>query len=631
MIRDRRFLRYYEQELRFVRDLAGEFASEHARVANRFGLGEDSCADPHVEWLLDGFAFLAARVQHRLDGDHAVLSHHLLELVVPGYLAPTPATAIVAFDLAPDAPVAEDGLTLPRGTRLVSRPVPNASARCVFTTAHPVTVWPVTLVDAQYIGPAALAALDLPRPKTARTALSFRLKTRNGGPFSALALDRLVLHLTGNDHIAHSLYEALVGHCVGIAGRSKGTAKPLAGNINRLGFSDGEALFPHEARGFSGHRLLREYFSLPGRFLFTEITGLAPLVRQTEEDEIEIYILLGTAYPVLEGSVVQRQFSLFATPVANLFHRRAAPLLIDSASREHHVVADRMRPIDYEIHSITGVVGYGEDASAPVQFCNFYDIGSRDHGQPGSYFTVERRPRLLSERETATGAPRSAYLGAEVYLQLCDEATTPVRDGITRLEVETLCTNRDLPLRLQLPAGEVHFTTDAGPVTGAHVLGTVTAPGPSLVLAEPAEGGLWGDLAWRLATYLALSHQALVEVEKTGNHSPAPLQALLALHAAVGAPELARQVPALTAAAAHTVLRRLPGGGPAAFARGQEISINLTEGALPNGGAFVLGGVLEVFLRRHASLNSFVETVVCTAERGEIMRWPPRIGTRHLV
>ena len=64
---DRRFLRYYEQELRFVRDLGGEFASSHARVANRFGLEADSCADPYVEWLLDGFAFLAARVHLKLE------------------------------------------------------------------------------------------------------------------------------------------------------------------------------------------------------------------------------------------------------------------------------------------------------------------------------------------------------------------------------------------------------------------------------------------------------------------------------------------------------------------------------------------------------------------------------------
>src|SRR3954468_13126618 len=172
MIRDRRFLRYYEQELRFVRDLAGEFASEHARVANRFGLSADACADPHVEWLLDGFAFLAARIQHRMDGDQTALTHPLLDMVLPSALAPTPAAGVVTMVPAPDAPDLEDGFTLPRGTRLVSRTVPDAASRCVFSTAHPVTLWPLTLAGARYLGPAALAALGIALPGAARAALS---------------------------------------------------------------------------------------------------------------------------------------------------------------------------------------------------------------------------------------------------------------------------------------------------------------------------------------------------------------------------------------------------------------------------------------------------------------------------
>ena len=131
MSRDARFLRYYEQELRFVRDLAGEFASEHARIANRFGLDADSCADPHIEWLMDGFAFLTARVQQKLDGDYAVLTQHLLEMIYPDYLAPTPAAGIVVLEPAPDAPPLENGFTVPQGSRLQSRIVPGeAAAAC---------------------------------------------------------------------------------------------------------------------------------------------------------------------------------------------------------------------------------------------------------------------------------------------------------------------------------------------------------------------------------------------------------------------------------------------------------------------------------------------------------------------
>ena len=41
--------------------------------------------------------------------------------------------------------------------------------------------------------------------------------------------------------------------------------------------------------------------------------------------------------------------------------------------------------------------------------------------------------------------------------------------------------------------------------------------------------------------------------------------------------------------------------------------------------------VLEQFFARYVSVNSFTETVVDTIGRGEIMRWPARIGTRHII
>jgi type VI protein secretion system component VasA len=125
--KDARFLRYYDQELRFVRDLAGEFASEHARIANRFGLDADTCADPHVEWLLDGCAFLAARVQHKLDGDYAVFTQHLLEMVYPDYLPlrPPPRSS-------PSSPA-----RTPRRSRTASRCRRAAGCRAASCRARP--------------------------------------------------------------------------------------------------------------------------------------------------------------------------------------------------------------------------------------------------------------------------------------------------------------------------------------------------------------------------------------------------------------------------------------------------------------------------------------------------------------
>jgi type VI secretion system protein ImpG len=635
MIRDRRFLRYYDQELRFLRDLGGEFASEHARIANRFGLDADSCADPHVEWLMDGFAFMAARVQHKLDGDYAVFTHNLLEMVYPDYLAPTPATGIADFVLTPDAPPLEDGFTVPRGTRLMSRIVPGESTRCTFTTAQAVTLWPVELVEARYVQATTMAAQNLPRPRSTRAAIALKLRTRGGVPFKSLSLDRLALHLASHDRIAHALFEELIGHGLGLVGRSGGQAGEwvrLGGRelIGRKGFAEEEALFPQSPRGLSGYRLLREYFTLPERFLFVTLQGLRPLVASVEGNELELFILLDKADQTLDAAVTEAQFSLYSTPIINLFPRRAKPILVEPYERDHHVVADRLRPFDYEVFSISEVTGYGADEREVMRFSPFYTVDIDGIHEAQGYFGIERRPRLLGEREDRTRTPRSVYLGSELWLMLCDATGGTFQGDVQRLDIETVCTNRDLPLRLPLPRGEVHLSSDAGgPVAGARVLGAMTTPKPSLAAADPRDGAPWGDVAWRLIGHLSLNFHSLVD--GPGERGADALRSLLELYAGGAEPQIARQVEAVRSVSAKTVTRRLPDGGPIAFGRGLEITLELIEGAIPDGSAFLLGSVLETFFERHVGINSFTESVLRTSERGEIIRWPARIGSRHLM
>jgi type VI secretion system protein ImpG len=635
MIRDRRFLRYYDQELRFLRDLAGEFASEHARIANRFGLDADSCADPHVEWLLDGSAFLAARVQQKLDGDYAVFTQHLLEMIYPDYLAPTPAAGIVAFALAPDAPMLESGFTVPRGTRLMSRVVPGEATRCVLSTAHETTVWPIDIADARYLGPAALGATGFSWPRNTKAAIQLKLRTRGGVPFAAFTLDRLVLHLASHDRIAHTLYEALIGHAIGIIGRSVGARDVMrletgGRRIQRRGFADDDALLPQNPRGFSGFRLLREYFTLLERFLFVELGGLAPLLRTSQSSEVELFVPLDLFDPALDGAVTESQFALHATPAINLFSRRAKPILPTPEDRDYHVVGDRLRPFDYEIFSVTGVTGYGAGERELVRFQPFYAASEARGAGNGAYYSIERRARLLSEREERTETPRSSYLGSELYLTLSDAAAKPLRLDLERLDVETLCTNRDLPLRLPLPPGEQHLMLEiGGPLAGARVIGTLSRPSQSLATADPPDGSPWGDTAWRLIGHLALGYHSIVD--GPGERGADALRSLLELHAAAAPPQVGRHVEGVLNTAARSVTRRLPERDTVTFGRGLEITLELAESVFQYGSAFLLGSVLEAFFRRQVSVNSFTETVLRTSERGELMRWPAHIGARSLL
>ena len=95
---DPRMLDYYNRELQHLRETGGEFANEYPKIAARLGLDGFECADPYVERLLEGFAFLAARVQIKIDSEFPRFTKHLLEMVFPNYLAPTPSMVIVQYE-----------------------------------------------------------------------------------------------------------------------------------------------------------------------------------------------------------------------------------------------------------------------------------------------------------------------------------------------------------------------------------------------------------------------------------------------------------------------------------------------------------------------------------------------------
>src|ERR1700741_908052 len=133
---DERLLIYYNSELRHVREMAAEFAREFPKIAGRLALDRDAkeiFPDPYVERLLEGFAFLAARVHLKLDVEFPRFTQTLLETVYPHYLAPVPAMGVARFEPDPREPGPEEGFLLARGTAL--RSIDNETP-CQFRTAH---------------------------------------------------------------------------------------------------------------------------------------------------------------------------------------------------------------------------------------------------------------------------------------------------------------------------------------------------------------------------------------------------------------------------------------------------------------------------------------------------------------
>ncbi len=621
----------YNLELRHLRLMGGEFARDYPKIAGRLGLDQFQCADPYVERLLEGFAFLSARVQHKINSEYPQFTQHLLDVIYPEYLAPVPSTAIVHFTPDPSRKLTQ-GIPLPRGTVLRAPEIQQGGTQCEFRTAHDVTLWPLEIRSAEY-APRSGYADQLPVTNGVEAVLRLNLGTIDGGSLDRLKLERLPIFLNGNSHAL--LLEQVCANVRGIIVRPVCKNRALRTSIGDTpktrefilpssavslpGMMDENALLPQRENAFSGFRLLREYFACPERFHFFELAGLADAFASCSGIELEVLFLFDQFHPSLERSIRRDDFSLFCTPAINLFSKRPGRIHLNHRQTEHHLIPDRTRPLDYEVYAVQKVVGIGSREDIVQEFLPFYSADqSRLDSPHDAYFSIRRRLRQNSQ--TTESPQKPVRKGSEVFLSLVDANEAPYSSDIQTLSVETLCTNRHLCDELPIGTRSMDFMLDKyAPVLSVRCVNGPTSAQDSLALSNP-------QLGWRLINHLSLNHLTFTSQDPQRNAKV--LQDTLALYGDASLPAVQKQIRGITALETESVTERLPLNGPLAFGRGSRLTVTCDEEAFVGAGAFLLTAVLEQFFTRLSSINSFTQTVLKTHQRGEVMRWLPRIGQR---
>jgi len=619
------FVGYYERELKHVREMGGEFARQFPKIAGRLGLDAFACADPYVERLIEAFAFMAARVQLKLGAAHAEFTQHMLELLYPGYLAPTPSMAVM--QLAPNLREGSlaSGVTVPRGSTLRSA-LGEQQTACDFRTAHPVTLWPFELTAADYTtNPGQLLDMERVAMPSAQAALRLTLRASRGATFDTLPVESLPLFLRGGGETATRLYEQLLGANVGMVVQSANHPRDFMSVVRRrtvgaLGFESDQALLPVGNRGFDGYRLLHELFAFPERYSFVELLGLREALQAAKSSDLEIVLLFDRPDARLDGVVRASSFALFCTPAINLFPRSSDRILLNERDHEHHVVPDRMRPLDFEVHTVTRVQGFGAGGDALCEFQPMYAprVGGLGGQRARACYTVRRqpyalRPHLFAHEQDA----RTQYVPSEAFIALVDADHGASRAALRQLSVSTLCTNRALPLMLHTGEDGCTFTEQSGAPVGT--VRCIAGPTP------PRASPVHGDLAWALLSHLQLDYLTLL---RRGESGASAVRELLGLYARYAGPDHSTQLDGIVDVKAKSVVRPLTGSGPMVFGRGIEVTLACDESAFAGTGAFLLSAVLARFFAKYASINSFAETVLRTQQRGEVMRWATVPGQR---
>jgi type VI secretion system protein ImpG len=631
---DDRLLRLYNEELGHLRELGGEFAQEFPKIAGRLGIESAEVADPYVERLIEGFAFMAARVQLKIEAEQPHLVAHLLDSIYPNFLAPVPSMTIARLQVDPSNPNLADGHVIERNSAVFSEVPRGHNTRCEFRTAQAVTLWPIELAAVHYFSYAQdVLPSQFAPAKTMKGGIRIRLRAGDGQTFSALPLNELRFYISAPGELAFRLHELITGSAMGTLIRPASNAEDIiapdswrgSDNVRPVGFAADEALLPDNIRTFSGHRSLQELAASPNRFLFFDVLDLAGRLADVDANEVEIIILLAKGDDSLDSLIDASSLALFCTPAINLFSKRLDRIEVSESEWQHHAIADRTRPGDFEIHHIESVVGF---SGAHVELQHFKPLYSNSHHRPAGadhratdgYYTVRREPRMLSAHERREGT-RSSYIGEELYLSLTDPQHAPYRNDLRQLSLIGLVSNRDLPNLLPhttTQSGRTQWTLDAsGPVDRVDVLSGPTRPHTRRPI---------GDLGWRLVQHLTLNHLALAG--EPPDQVAAALRSALTLYGPPNDANWKRQVDGVRSLKAERVTRRLPFNGPLTFGSGTALTLELDEMAYQGTSAFLFASVLEHYFARHAAINSFTQLTLITPQRGEVMRWAPRVGLR---
>jgi type VI secretion system protein ImpG len=603
----------YEEELSFLRRRGKAFARQQPHLAARLGFRDDVCDDPHIERLLESFAFIAARTRKRIEDDFPEFTQTLLECLYPNFLRPTPSLGIACFDLDPKAGLTT-GQSIDRGAHLLTTQRIDGQV-CEFRTVYPVDLWPVVVKDVTCEPATESAMSGLGAATTA--VLRVRFALMDGVAPQTLPLKRMRLHVAGESR--YRLHELLCSAVTTVRWHVAGIGQRVVERdpacIVPVGFEPDESLVPMDARVSLGHQTLLDYFALPEKFLFVDVTGVPPLDESTRSFELVVGLRAeGTQEAIrrLAASVSASSLLTGCTPVVNVFERHVDGLRIGGQQFEYAIHPDRRTEGRWlEPYAIKSVVGIREEARSDVhkarEYLPLFSLRAGRDARDQVYWTASRRPDLASEQGATT-----------LFLRLVDRELTPTSLAKETLSIDMWCTNRDLPSYIRADMnGRGDLKLAEG---GVYISAIRFVAGPTHNAAAPNDG----RQLWQMITALNLNHTSL-------DAAPA-LRQVLRLYNTGESESAQSMIDGIVAVESEPCSVRVGPPHRSAFVRGTRLSVQLNEDAFQGRGTYLFSTVLHRFLALRAAANTHVEFAVSDSRTQRVMRqFEARAGARALV
>ena len=580
------FNKYYQDELSFLREMGREFSLAHPDAAPYLS---EAGADPDVERLLEGFAFLSGRIRQKLDDQFPEITHSLMQLLWPHYLRPVPAMTVVQFESLPQA--MKEPHDIPRGTELESVPVDGTA--CRFRTVYDVRLEPVVQEGVEF------------RTETP-PQLKLKFRISEGFLLKKTPISKLRLFLHGEPVVTRALYLCLQARLKRVVIKAlDGTASgktlelpPTA--VHPVGFKPEEGLFPMPLASFEGYRLLLEYFSFPSKFLFLDLTGLEALGGLGEFKAFEVTFemdrLPGSMPPLGAAGILTN-----CAPAVNLFKRDADPIRVDQERTEYKLWPSGAGAGHYEVYTVDAVIGLVKGTAKRREYRPFlgFDHSKAKESEDEAFYQTRMENSVASE-------------GTETFISFASGGPETLLD-IETLTIDLTCTNRQLPSKLK--PGDIRIATPTSPTFArfkniAKVMPSIPPP-------------LGNDTFWRLLSHLTINFSSLSRVESLrsviGLYN---FRAMVDRQAEQANRLLLEGISKVEVTPALHLFR----GDPV---RGVGVNVELNEdGFAGEGDVYLFGTLLHEFFSLYASLNSFSQLTVRGTKFGEVYKWPPKAGGR---
>lgn len=572
-------LRYFDAEMRYLREAGREFARTHPDRAAMLDLDKAGTPDPYVERLFEGFAFSMGRLRQKIDDDLPELTEGLVSMLWPHYLRTIPSLSVVA--LTPQLSAMKMAEVVPAGLEITSRPIGAKNTVCRYRTTRDMPLNPI-----------AVEGVAMSTEPDGRSLLRIRFACSPQADWAQSDLRRLCFYLAAESPVSSTLHLMMTRRQAAMYLRLPGQGDRilLNGWFSPGGFAEEDCLWPKGDSAFSGYQLLLEYFTFREKFMFVHLNGLENMTLPAGTVGFDIEVVLNTPWPA-DLPVTNDALRLHCVPVINLFTLEADPLTISGLESEYLLRPKRLQDGHTEIYSVDAVTGSGRTGSADyVPFTSFRHRGG-----------MLRRD--APERYYHTRVKRGVTGMHDTWLIL----------GGQQWEADRMAERETVSLRItgtngQLPRRALQSTLlDSCEQTLQTRVAVHNLCKPTLPVYPPAED----RFHWRVMSHLGAGFLNMMS-------SAEVLRGTLALYNWTDDELNNRRLDAIQDVRHHRIQRFEEGF----LLRGLDVEVTLdSNGFTSEGDIHLFGEMLNRFLALYADMNQFNQLTLIVQPEGKCIRW----------